>query len=348
MRCLDKFNRKMQLSGGSARNENIRNSRLMLMETFENDASFRPEVYFWELGVSKKDYTDKVGIRIFDRKYSNANGIMAQFQTLIDSPVVVGDILYDAESDEYLICTESFNIDNIHWQGMFKFCNWILKWQNKQGRILEYPCYDSNTTQYNSGESANKQFTIGSSQHALILPCDENTVVLNNPQRFFLDKNLENPTSFMVTQNDNTSHNFGKKGLVKLTVMECAKNNETDRYDLGICDYIYEEDLKTDNDDNVLVFKSVISYDDLVVKSGGDKKRFVGKFFNEKGNEVDVQASWKIICSFSDALIVEEEYNELTISIDNDDYIDEEFKLVLSDNEGNYSSSIIIRVEGLF
>ena len=102
-------------------------------------------------------------------------------------------------------------------------------------------CYDNNTTQYNSGESANKQFTIGSSQHSLTLPCDENTVILNNPQRFFLDKNMENPTSFVVTQNDNTSHNFGGKGLVKLTVMECAKNNETDRYDLGICDYIYEK-----------------------------------------------------------------------------------------------------------
>ena len=40
--------------------------------------------------------------------------------------------------------------------------------------------------------------------------------------------------------------------------------------------------------------------------------------------------------------------NCLSIGIDDDSCIDEEFKLVLSDNEGNYSSSLIIRVEGLF
>lgn len=338
----------MQISGSSIRNENIINSRILLQETFEDDASLRPNVYFWELGVNKNDYTNNVKIRMYDRKYSAANGCLIKFQTLIEDKVEIGDILYDSDSDEYLICTESFNIDDIHWQGRFTLCNWILKWQDSNGRILEYPCYDSNTTQYNSGESPNKLFTIGSSQHALILPYDENTVILSNPQRFFLDKSTINPTSFMVTQNDNTSHNYGSKGLVKLTVMECANNNATDRFDLGICDYISEDDLKTDNSDNAITFKSVISYDDLIIKSGGDKKRFIGKFFDEKGNEVDIDANWKIACSFSEALIVEEKHNELLIGIDNDDYIDEEFKLVLSDSDGNYSSSLIIRVEALF
>ena len=81
---------------------------------------------------------------------------------------------------------------------------------------MEYPCTDINATQYNSGEQSNKQFTVGSSQHMLTLPCDENTVGLSSPQRFFLDKNKESPTSFIITQNDSTSYNYGKKGLVKL------------------------------------------------------------------------------------------------------------------------------------
>jgi hypothetical protein len=206
----------MILSGGSLRNENIKNSREMLAETFQDDASYRLGIYFWELGrLGKEAYEDKdtIDIRIFNRRYSAANGVVVKFQTMLDTPVSVGDVIYDSTSDEYLICTESFNINDIHWQGKFTLCNWILKWQNKNGDILEYPCYDTNATQYNSGEQSNRVFTIGSSQHLVILPYDENTVILKYPQRFFLDRDFEHPTSYMVTQNDSTSYNYGNKGI---------------------------------------------------------------------------------------------------------------------------------------
>ena len=348
MRCLDKFNRKMSLSGGSLRNENIRNARKLLDETFANDASFALGVYLWELGLD--DYKDKkpVSIRIYKRMFSNANGATMKFQSMIDSPVIVGDVLYNSVKDEYYICTESNDIDSIHYQGELRLCNWILRWQNKHGDILEYPCHDLNTTQYNSGEQSNKLFTIGSSQHVIMLPCDENTVALSTPQRFFLDKNKEKPTSFMVTQNDTTSYNYGKKGLVKVTVLECELNSDTDRIDLGICDYIDKNNAKTDNAKDNFVSKSVISYETNIIKSGGDYQTFVGKFFDGYGNEIaDIISNWDIICDFKDALYVEYFDNNIRIGIDNDEYIDEEFKLMHSDDNGNYSSSLIVKVESL-
>lgn len=348
MRCLDRFNRKMDLSGGSLRNENVKNSKELLKETFADDASFTPGVYFWEHGLKSYEGRDTLGIRFYKKSFSNANGVSVKFQTLIDSPVIVGDVIYDSVADEYLICTESFNIDDIHWQGKLTLCNWILKWQNKNGDILEYPCNDINSTQYNSGEQANSQFTIGSSQHMLTLPYDENTVVIKTPQRFFLDKDVENPTSFIVTQNDNTSFNYGKKGLVKVTVLECELNNDTDRIDLGICDYIDKNEIKTDNADNRFISKSVISFDTNTIKSGGSSQTFIGQFFDENGDEVEsVIANWNVICDFVDALNVEENGNRISIGIDNDDFVDEEFKLILSDANGNYQSSIIIKIGSL-
>ena len=348
MKCLDKFNKKMILSGGSLRNENIKNSQELLRETFADDASFSLGVYLWELGLKSYDDRESIQIRLYKRSFSNANGVSVKFQTLIETPIIVGDIIYDSIADEYLICTESFNIDGIHWQGKFTLCNWILKWQNKNGDILEYPCHDINSTQYNSGEQSNKQFTIGSSQHMITLPCDENTVVLSSPQRFFLDKNVVNPTSFIVTQNDTTSYNYGKKGLVKVTLMECASNNATDRIDLGICDYIDKEEIKTNNANNVFISKSVISYNTTIIKSGGDFQVFTGNFFDNNGNEVmEIVPKWKIICDFKDALEVIEFDNEIKIGIDNDNFVDEEFKLILSDDEGNYSSTLIVKIETL-
>ena len=348
MKCLDKFNKKMRLSGGSLRDENIKNSQELLQETFADDASLALGVYMWEHGLKSYDDKESIQIRLYKRSFSNANGATVKFQTLIETPIIVGDIIYDSVANEYLICTESFNIDGVHWQGKFTLCNWILKWQNKHGDILEYPCHDINSTQYNSGEQSNRQFTIGSSQHMITLPCDENTICLGSPQRFFLDKNMENPTSFIVTQNDNTSYNYGKKGIVKITLLECANNSATDRIDLGICDYIDKEMVKTDNSEDVFVSKSVISYDTKIIKSGGDSQRFVGKFFDDDGIEVvDILPKWEIVCDFKDELIIDKSGNQIVIGIDDDSYVDEEFKLILSDANGDYSSALIIRIESL-
>ena len=352
MQCLNRFNKRMSLSGGSLREESIFNTRELLKETFADDPSFTSSVYFWKLGLKEYQNELPIGIRLYGRAFSAANGVTVKFQSLSDTPIVVGDIIYDKKEDEYLICTEAFNIDDIHFKGKFTLCNWMLKWQNKDGKILEYPCYDMNSTQYNSGEQFNKNFTIGSSQHMLTLPCDENTVELSTPQRFYLDKATINPTTFIVTQNDTTSYNYGKKGLVRITVYEHPNNLATDRPDLGICDYIdINANCAEENICCCKASKAVIEYTTNVIKSGGDSQKFIGKFYDEKGNEInDIASHWTIICDFSDVLQVEEIDNCLSIGIDDDSYIDEEFKLICSDgnSEGEIlSDALIIKIESL-
>ncbi len=348
MQCLDRFNKRMSRGGGSLREEYVFNTRELLRETFADDPSFADNIYFWKLGLKEYRNESPIGIRLYGRTFSAANGVTVKFQSPCNTPIVVGDVIYDSKENEYLICTEAFNVDDINYKGKFTLCNWILKWQNKDGKILEYPCYDMNSTQYNSGEQSNKNFTIGSSQHMLTLPSDENTIALNSPQRFYLDKNMNNPTSFIVTQNDTTSHNYGKKGLVKLTVYESQNNSETDRPDLGICDYI---DVSTNKNCCCKVSKAIIDYNTTVIKSGGDSQMFIGKFYDDKENEItNIVPHWTIICDFSSKLQVKEFDNCLSIGIDDDSYIDEEFKLICSDgnNESDIlSDTLIIKVESL-
>lgn len=75
---------------------------------------------------------------------------------------------------------------------------------------------------------------------------------------------------------------------------------------------------------------------------------FVGKFYDNQKNEItNVKCKWEIVCDFLDALIIKERGNNISISIDNDNYIDEDFKLILSDMNGNNQSSIVISVESL-
>ena len=359
MQCLNRFNKRMALSGGSLREEYIFNTKQLLNETFADDPSFAFGIYFWRLGLKEYRNEKTINIRLYDRKFSAANGVTVKFQTLCNTPVIVGDIIYDIDKDEYLICTEAFDIDGIHYEGKFTLCNWILKWQKKDGTILEYPCHDMNSTQYNSGEQSNRNFVIGSSQHMITLPCDENTVELSTPQRFYLDKAKENPTTFIVTQNDTTSHNYGKKGLVKVTVYEHPNNPETDRPDLGICDYIDVSNqntvettpIKVVDESSNKILKAVIEYDTTVIKSGGDLQMFIGKFYDEKGNEIsDIEPHWTVVCDFSDKLIVKEFDGGVSVGIDDDTYVDEEFKLILSDeNKDNNTtpSSLLVKIESL-
>ena len=337
----------MSYSGNSLREEHICNSRNLLSEVFNDDPSLAQGIYFWRHGLRSYDDEELVVIRISHRTFSAAQGATMEFQTLHDTPVIVGDILYNSKSGEYYICTESFDVDGIHWKGKLTLCNWILKWQNKYGDILEYPCYDMNTTQYNSGEQSNRQFTIGSSQHMLTLPCDENTVVLKTPKRIFLDKNYENPSVFIVTQNDTTSYAYGKKGLVKVTVTENVFNRETDRVDLGICDYI-EQEGSYNEDVDIATMRSFIDYETDIIKSGGDPQKFSAKFISQDNIELTgVVPIWNVICPFMDSLDIEYIDNSIIIGVDDDTCIDEDFKLILSDDRGQCTSSLIIRVESL-
>lgn len=352
MRCLDKFNKRMSLSGGSLREESIFNTRELLKETFADDPSFVSGVYFWKLGLKEYKNELPISIRLYGRAFSAANGVTIKFQTTYDTPIIVGDVVYDSNEEEYLICTEAFNIDNIHYKGKFTLCNWMLKWQKKDGTILEYPCYDMNATQYNSGEQSNRNFAIGSSQHMVLLPCDDNTVELSTPQRFYLDKATINPTTFIVTQNDTTSYNYGKRGLVRVTMYEHPNNFETDRPDLGICDYIDVDVIDSVKDICCCrASKAIIEYNTVVIKSGGDSQMFIGKFYDEKGNEVvDIVPRWTIVCDFSYALQVKEIDNCLSIGINDDSYIDEEFKLICSDENresGIIPDTLIIKIESL-
>ena len=127
MRCLDRFNKRMSLSGGSLREDSIFNTRELLKETFADDPSFTSGVYFWRLGLKEYRHELPVNIRLYGRSFSAANGVTVKFQTPYDTPVVVGDIIYDTKEDAYFICTEAFNIDNIHFKGKFTLCNWMLK-----------------------------------------------------------------------------------------------------------------------------------------------------------------------------------------------------------------------------
>lgn len=222
-------------SGNTIRQGKINDAKILMSDQLMTDPSFNPNMVFWQFDIDTDKYKS-VPIKTFNEKYSAANGVIIQFNTLIDNPIVVGDVLYDKMRGIYWICTESFNRDEILCAGKLTRCNYWVKWQDKLKNIFEYPVFEINSTQYNSGESGDKTLTLGSSQHLITVTADKNTIALNHGQRFFLDRNTVNPTVFKITQNDTTAMNYDK-GLLKITIMEDQYDSDKDSIENWLCNY---------------------------------------------------------------------------------------------------------------
>ena len=179
---------------------------------------------------------ETIDLNINRQTKSEVSGYQKEFTSLITAPVQHGDTFYNEDEGLYWICTEVMCKSGLYYDGKLTRCNNILKWQDENKHIFEYPVFDINSTQYNSGEFGDKTMTLGSSQHLLTIVADENTIALNHGHRFFWDRNTVNPTVFKLTQNDTTAVNYDR-GIVKLTVTEDQYNPKTDSIENWLCDY---------------------------------------------------------------------------------------------------------------
>ena len=228
---------RMKLDGNSIRQSKINDAKSLMENQLETDPSYNEYFVVWEYGIDVDDFIEQP-IKLYNRRYSSANGYTVQFETLIDRTVPIGTVLYDTDEQIYYLCTESFNKDKILNNGKLTRCNNFLKWQDGSGKIFEYPVFDINSTQYNSGVQSDKIMTLGSTQHMLTITADENTIALEHDKRFFSDRNTKHPTVFKLTQNDTTALNYDDKGLLHLTITEDEYKPDTDSIENWLCDYI--------------------------------------------------------------------------------------------------------------
>lgn len=179
---------------------------------------------------------ETIDLNINRQTKSEVSGYQKEFTSLITAPVQHGDTFYNKDEGLYWICTEVMCKSGLYYDGKLTRCNNIIKWQDENKHIFEYPVFDINSTQYNSGEFGDKTMTLGSSQHLLTIVADENTIALNHGHRFFWDRNTVDPTVFKLTQNDTTAVNYDR-GIVKLTVTEDQYNPKIDSIENWLCDY---------------------------------------------------------------------------------------------------------------
>ena len=271
-------------------------------------------------------------------------------QSLPNETFSIGDyVIYKTLT--YLI-TKVNGDDEIYTKGSMEQCNHTLLFQSPTGTILFYPCIDTTTSTMGLDES--NTITTGNAIHTIKLPFDENTVLIDYNRRFFLDDlSVEEPQVYVVSKPNRTEFKYGNKGLIELTMKQGAYNNQTDRKDLGICDYREPTVTPPTPDPEVLTEIVTITSDaeDNNIKLGL-VYTFSAAFTNELGETVtDAIGQYSIDNSYGGlVMLIDNGDDTCTVQINEDAYelSTNEVVLKCEDVLNGFSSSVTLTIVGLF
>lgn len=286
--------------------------------------------------------------RIFDRKFVDSIHHKITVETIDkDDWIECGDYL--TFDNMVWLCLNSYSFHGLYCRATFMSCDWKLYWQDKSGIIKNIYVIDQNSTQYNSGESGNSTITLGAAQHMLKMQCTDDTVMFDSPMRFAIDRNIQRPTCYKVTQNDNSAYNYGK-GLCCITVVEVAKNSLTDKRitledgsQAWICDYHSPTTEPAPPDETINLSVSISGGDTLMC---GFPNTWTVSFKDKEGLDVaDNAFEWNIVSNFKIAQTIDG--NKIRLNVSDDSLIGESFLLQIS-TEGAVLAELDISIVGIF
>lgn len=286
--------------------------------------------------------------RIFDRKFIDTIHHKITVETILEEDwMECGDYLeYDGM---VWLCMNSYSFHKLYCRATFMSCDWKIYWINENGELVSQYVVDQNSTQYNSGEYGNSIMTLGSAQHMLRMQCNDNTVMLDSPQRFAIDRNIKKPTCYKITQNDNSAYNYGK-GLCCITVTETQLNHDTDKLitlddgkKVWVCDYTEPS----------TPLPPPSSSDEMTVLIQGKKelkcgykRTYTALLFNKDGNTIDWDDTlygWNVVSDFNVGQTIIK--NRIELDVDNEDLIGSSFLLqVVNLNDNSVIEQIKITV----
>lgn len=146
----------------------------------------------------------------------------------------IGDIV-SVNNSNWLILRAGA-MDQGYQRGYMERCNYTLKWQDNTGAIKEADCIVLTASQYNSGEYAIKDVTIGYNQFMVYLPLNQDTIKIKINDRFFIDNDNTSPVPYRMTRIDTVSMSFQGVGCIAFIATEDQIESD-DNIELKICNY---------------------------------------------------------------------------------------------------------------
>lgn len=326
---------RIQVEGINRRDrETNRYKNIILNKSTENPAckkvNYKGNQIWLTINDGKKDY-------------------LKEFCTLPNQFIYTGD--YIEWLNNYWLVYEADDDNEIYVNGKMQECNYLLKWQNSSGEIIERWVITQNAVQYNNGESGNKTITLGSDQLMIYIPFDSETIKLRRGKRFFISNDLEEPIVYKLTRPDSTTYVRNGHGYLCVMVTEDLTNSSVDRPDLWLCDYIkpVPSTLPPDGTQNLLHMK--IPCSNYNIRPTGRDRVFIAHLYNSEGIEIttDIEYIWTVTSNISSYITYSAIANVLSISLSKTyQGLGEEITITCSSKFTGQADTIKLKVQEVF
>lgn len=232
--------------------------------------------------------------------------------------------------DEYWIVDGRPGNNKIYEKATIKECQYKLRWQKNDGTVIERWADLTSASKYDVGEVSNKTIILTSNNFTVVIPYDKDSLTIDG-KRVFIDTADVPQKVFKITRTNDVLFLHGSHGgTLSLIADKTELNTDTDRPDLGLCDYILP----------ITPTPSIPSEEtsDLIATISGDTNLKIGfprtytvTFADKDGNDVDwndVNFSWNIVVDFDSGLIQRNiNGDKVKLLVDDEALIDKTFTL---------------------
>lgn len=299
--------------GLTRRERNISYLKYDITQMVQDNPSYKPNA------TVKDTYGNErtVGLVI----NSSTQEYYKEFEALPDTQIYAGDYV-DWGRGMWLVQSCSTD-DEIYKRGYLWECNWLMKWQNDNGDIVERWCFASSASKYNEGVEQDKVFTLGSDQCKVYMPVDEEVLAVTKKKEmcFIIDNAIagqpriyeaHNPSNVYSTF-DILKDDDGKlHGVTDWILKETTYTLTDEEKELGVCHYRHQEEEQPEPEPSDITGVDVLPLTKF-------------KTFSYPEEEWNNLFLWRINCAYD--VITEEFGNVIKIRVDDSNAIGSHLKL---------------------
>lgn len=156
--------------------------------------------------------------------------------------------IVDFADSKWLITDLDAN-DEVYASGIMRRCNYLLKWLNRKGKIIEKWCVVEDGTKYLIGEKVEDIMTIGDSRIAITIGKDNDTISLKRGMRFLVDDIDSNDVlAYQITKPNKLFNVYDNAGVFRFILNEVNLTDD-DNTELRIADYYnWQPHIRLDNE----------------------------------------------------------------------------------------------------
>lgn len=254
-----------------------------------------------------------------------------EFESMPGQEINIGDYIEWANS-WWLVTTCDYD-DELYRNGKLQQCNYLLKWQNELGEIIERHAVILSASKYNDGLAESNVISLGSDKLSINIPLDAEALKLKKSmaKKFFIDNNKEDPTAYLLANTGNVADTYNGHGITHWIVEECAYTASEDDLKYGVCDYI-SPTAPPEEDDETTISGGTITGTISGNKSlkVGFARTYTANLVDEDGNAVEWSNEFKWKVAGDIEVDLTENGNEVELLVDDEDLVDETFILTIN------------------